>query len=155
MREVTNYAGASGNHRARLTGAAGNANGNGSERGECGCGQRSHRASDPAPISPDFGITSYELAEYIRSFARWCAQRVEGPGMVEYDRGSHQKFEVMTPQELIQGLQEELADAANYISMISLHIGRLAKSLPDKDERNGSDMGSAGSSDSLSRQEVC
>ena len=54
--------------------------------------------------------------------------------MVEYDRGSHQKFEVMTKQELIRGLQEELADAANYISMLSLSVGRLAKHLPKESD---------------------
>lgn len=104
-----------------------------------------------APASPDFGISSYELAQYVRDFARWCAQRVEGPGMVEYDRGSHQKFEVMSTQELIQGLQEELADASNYISMISLLIGRLAKSLPKDDYEREEDPGRTRPANPVSR----
>ncbi len=32
------------------------------------------------PSSPDYGITTYELSQYVRDFARWCAQRVEGVG---------------------------------------------------------------------------
>ena len=71
--------------------------------------------------------------------------------MVEYDRGSHQKFEVMSTQELIQGLQEELADASNYISMISLLIGRLAKSLPKDDYEREEDPGRTRPANPVSR----
>ncbi len=102
------------------------------------------------PSSPDYGITTYELSQYVRDFARWCAQRVEGVGMAEYDRVTHQKFEEMSIQQLVQGLQEELADAQNYIAMISLLIGRLAKSLPKESDERETDMGNSGSPNSVS-----
>jgi len=126
--------------RARLAAARSNDSVDGVDDRECGPSHRQGGAAS-APASPEFGISSYELAQYVRDFARWCAQRVEGPGMVEYDRGSHQKFEVMSTQELVQGLQEELADAQNYIAMISLLIGRLAKSLPKESDEREKDPG--------------
>lgn len=71
--------------------------------------------------------------------------------MAEYDRVTHQKFEEMSIQQLVQGLQEELADAQNYIAMISLLIGRLAKSLPKESDERETDMGNTGSPDPVSR----
>lgn len=138
------------NERAGLAATFTDAPSNGHEGGQRGYGDGAGGAGS-APASPDFGISSYELAQYVRDFSRWCAQRVEGPGMVEYDRGSHQKFEVMSTQELIQGLQEELADASNYISMISLLIGRLAKSLPKDDYEREEDPGRTRPANPVSR----
>jgi len=85
------------------------------------------------PTSPTFGITPVELGNYVRSFADYCASRVEHDGLREYDRGDHQAFEALTLQELVVGTQEEIADAANYLAMVSLHIGRLSKTLLFKD----------------------
>ena len=85
------------------------------------------------PTSPTFGITSVELGNYVRSFADYCASRVEHDGLREYDRGDHQAFEALTLQELVVGTQEEIADAANYLAMVSLHIGRLSKTVLFKD----------------------
>ena len=136
--------------RVRMDKSAGNAD----SHGDADClsepSGRDGSAARP-PGSPDYGITSYELAQYVRDFARWCAQRVEGDGMVQYDRGTHQKFEEMKLQELVQGLQEELADAQNYIAMISLLIGRLAKSLPKESDERETGMGNTGSPDPVSR----
>ena len=77
------------------------------------------------PSSPTFGITSNELGNYVRRFADYCASRVEGEGLKEYDRGTHQAFEDMSLRQLVVGTQEELADTANYLAMISLLIGRM------------------------------
>jgi hemerythrin-like domain-containing protein len=85
------------------------------------------------PVSPTFGITSVELGNYVRSFADYCASRVEHDGLREYDRGDHQAFEALTLQEIVVGTQEEIADAANYLAMVSLHIGRLSKTALFKD----------------------
>ena len=79
------------------------------------------------PSSPDFGITSNELGNYVRRFAEYSASRVEAEGLKEYDRGTHQAFEDMSLQQLVVGTQEELADTANYLAMISLLIGRIGK----------------------------
>ena len=87
------------------------------------CGSKDRNIDVPG--SPAFGITSNELGNYVRRFADYCASRVESDGFKEYDRGTHQAFEEMSLRQLVVGIQEELADTANYLAMISLLIGRL------------------------------
>lgn len=95
-------------------------------RTECDiCGSK-HRYID-VPSSPAFGITSNELGNYVRRFSEYCASRIESEGLKEYDRGTHQAFEDMSLRELVVGIQEELADTSNYLSMISLLIGRMGE----------------------------
>jgi hypothetical protein len=90
-----------------------------------------HRVAGTAPASPDYGMSTPQLAEYVREFAEYCAGRIETSGRDNYDLEDHQAFEDMTVHELVVGLQEELADAAVYAAMVSLLVGRLARQIPE------------------------
>lgn len=118
---------------------------------DCTCGSGDRAGNRGAPAGIPYGITSGQLADYVREFAEFQVSRVMADGMTQYDRGTHQAFEDMTVNELVTGAVEELADLAVYASMISLQLQRLAKSLTDKDMGDGSDMGSARSTDTPAR----
>lgn len=145
---VPNYDWPARDKRARLENLIDEARGDGSSDPETESSSRAS-ASGP-PESLPFGITSQDLAFYIRDFAEWQVERVTGPGMVEYDRGSHQAFETMTGKELVLGAQEELCDLANYLVMLSLKLGRVAQHLP-KESNERDDPGSSRSSSSPAR----
>ena len=131
--------------RRRLADTAGQPQEHGVSDSERGSGDRAGDRGAPACIP--YGITSRQLANYVRDFAEFQVSRVMSDGMKQYDRGSHQAFEDMTVNDLVTGAVEELADLAVYASMISLQLQRLAKSLTDKDMGDGSDMGNARSTD--------
>ena len=131
--------------RQRMAHAARRSQEHGPSDRERGSGDRARDRGAPAPIP--YGITSSQLADYVREFAEFQVSRVMSDGMKQYDRGTHQAFEDMSVNELVTGAVEELADLAVYASMISLQLQRLAKSLTDKDMGDGSDMGSARSTD--------
>ena len=145
---VPNYDWPARDKRARLENPIDDTRGNGFSDLET---QSSSRASvGGPPESLPFGITSHDLAFYIRDFAEWQVERVTGPGLIEYDRGSHQAFETMTSSELVLGAQEELCDLANYLVMLSLKLGRVAQHLP-KESNERDDTGSSRSSMSPAR----
>jgi hypothetical protein len=145
---VPNYDWPARDKRARLENPIDDTRGNGFSDLET---QSSSRASvGGPPESLPFGITSHDLAFYIRDFAEWQVERVTGPGLIEYDRGSHQAFETMTSSELVLGAQEELCDLANYLVMLSLKLGRVAQHLP-KESNERDDPGSSRSSMSPAR----
>jgi hypothetical protein len=125
--------------RQRMAHAARRSQEYGLSDSERGSGDRAGNRGAPAGIP--YGITSSELADYVREFAEFQASRVMSDGTRQYDRGTHQAFEDMSVNELVTGAVEELADLAVYASMISLQLQRLAKSLQDKDTGDGSNLG--------------
>ena len=108
---------------------------------DCTCGSGDRAGNRGAPAGIPYGITSSQVADYVREFAEFQVSRVMADGMRQYDRGTHQAFEDMSVNELVTGAVEELADLAVYASMISLQLQRLAKSLQDKDTGDGSNLG--------------
>ena len=117
--------------RQRMAHAARRSQEHGPSDRERGSSDRARDRGAPAPIP--YGITSGQLADYVREFAEFQVSRVMSDGMRQYDRGTHQAFEDMTVNELVTGAVEELADLAVYASMIALQIQRIAKSIEDKD----------------------
>ena len=51
-----------------------------------------------------------------------CRSRMVGVGAGQYDYGSEQAFERMTPRELLEGAREELLDLINYAGMTIYRI---------------------------------
>lgn len=79
-----------------------------------------------APRVPGFGLNVDQLYDYQREFTEYAAGRLLGVGKEQYDRGSVQKFETMSVNELIDGLREELADVVNYATMLDILVARLS-----------------------------
>lgn len=80
-----------------------------------------------APLAPDHGMTAEQLHRYQQEFTLYAANRLLTVGKEQYDEGTEQKFESMTPYELAVGLREELADVINYAVMIDILLTRIAR----------------------------
>lgn len=74
-------------------------------------------------------MTSAELADYFADFVTAGQARVNGVGAEQYANPEGQKFETMTPLELIQWAREEAQDLAVYAAMVDIQLSRLAERL--------------------------
>lgn len=81
----------------------------------------------PAPDLIPYGLTALEFHDYQQKFTKFAASRILGVGKSQYDHGSAQAFEDMTPYDLGTGLREELADVVNYAVMIDIQLTRIAQ----------------------------
>lgn len=79
-----------------------------------------------------WGMTSEQLAEYFAEFIRRAQARVTGIGHSQYGSDSEQRFEAMTPAELIDWAREEAQDLAVYAAMIDIRLARIAEDLAKK-----------------------
>lgn len=79
--------------------------------------------------APGFGMSSDDLALYVRQFIERATARVKGVGNDQYNEGDYQKFEAMPLDELLDMLQEELQDAAVYAAMLDIRIKRYRDAL--------------------------
>jgi hypothetical protein len=75
-------------------------------------------------------MTVHELANAQQRFANYARFRLQMQSG-EYDRGSEQAFEGMTPQRLIMELRDELADAVNYLSFLDVQLSRWQRTMED------------------------
>jgi hypothetical protein len=82
-----------------------------------------------APEVPPHGMTSEQLAEMVGEFMAFCQSRVRGVGNEQYDEGTHQKFEAMALDELIEYTVEELSDIVNYSTMVYVRLKRIQEAL--------------------------
>lgn len=97
----------------------------GFDRQERGLADRDdHRASAP-DVPLKLGMTVDELLKHQQEFTAYARSRLGGVGAQQYDRGGAQQFEYMDPDELVQGLREELADIINYAVMIDIQVQRF------------------------------
>lgn len=85
---------------------------------------------DP-PVTPKYGMTSRELADYQKQLATYARGRILGVGNEQYDYGMFQKFENMTIDELWTGAREEIADLINYVTMLDIMLGRLVRTVDE------------------------
>jgi hypothetical protein len=83
------------------------------------------------PITPPVGMSSDALSQYVLEFASFCMARVTGPGKDQYDHGGSQKFEALSPDQLLDELAEELADVGNYAAMLFIRVRRVQAALRD------------------------
>jgi hypothetical protein len=83
------------------------------------------------------GVSTQDLVSFIESFASLRASRVKSVGHSQYAIAQGQKFESFTPSDTIRELNEELADASNYIDFLAIKLLNLAHimevGLPDCD----------------------
>lgn len=81
------------------------------------------------PAIPPKGMSSKDLADYVGDFIRAAQARVNGVGDEQYSIPEGQKFEGMTPNELIQMAREEAQDLAAYAAMMDIRLARMAEKL--------------------------
>jgi hypothetical protein len=75
-------------------------------------------------------MTVQELAKAQRMFSNYSRFRLQMQGK-EYDEGSEQAFERMTPQRLIMELRDELADAVNYLAFLDVQLSRWQREIEE------------------------
>lgn len=76
------------------------------------------------PKVPDYGMTSEELSAFVADFAHRCGSRIITAGQAQYDRGTHQAFEEMTLDQMLEGTLEEIEDAVNHLIMTWINLRR-------------------------------
>jgi len=77
-------------------------------------------------------VTSDQLAARVDAFARACWGRVRDKGnLADYDSGDTQRFEKMTPLELVVWAREEAQDLSNYAAMLDIQLQRIEERLRD------------------------
>lgn len=74
-------------------------------------------------------MSSVELADYVERFIGDCTGRVLGVGEEQYSEDTHQKFETVEFDKLLEMLQEEIQDAAVYAAMLDIRIRRIRETL--------------------------
>jgi hypothetical protein len=75
-------------------------------------------------------MTIQELAKAQRMFSNYSRFRLQMQGK-EYDEGTEQAFERMTPQRLIMELRDELADAVNYLAFLDVQLSRWQREIEE------------------------
>lgn len=81
------------------------------------------------PKSP---ITVHELSNAQRRFCNYARYRLLMHSK-EYDEGTEQAFERMTPQRLIMEVRDELADALNYLTFLDVQLSRWQRTIEETD----------------------
>lgn len=76
-------------------------------------------------------MTSDELAARVEVFILACRGRVLGSGRDQYEMGGVQRFESMTPLELVGWAREEAQDLAVYATMVDVRLQALEEKLRD------------------------
>lgn len=84
------------------------------------------------PVAPPPGVSTQQLAEFQRRFATYARLRLLGPGADQYVRDGKQKFESLSPRQLVQELLDELADIVNYAAMLAIQLQRLPDRLEEE-----------------------
>lgn len=84
---------------------------------------------DELPAVPPPGMTSEQTAAVVGEFMAFCQSRILGVGDEQYGEGTHQKFEAMALDELIEYTVEELADIVNYSTFLYVRLSRIREAL--------------------------
>ncbi|WP_144121145.1 hypothetical protein [Catellatospora sichuanensis] len=82
--------------------------------------------------APPVGMTSAQLAEYTDGFIRAAMARVNGVGSEQYETPEGQRFERMSPVQILEMAREEAQDLAVYAAMTDIRIARLIDALEAK-----------------------
>ncbi|WP_200209077.1 hypothetical protein [Micromonospora coerulea] len=83
------------------------------------------------PVVPE-GMTPDALAEYVGAFVKLAQGRIKGTGADQYATPEGQRFERMTPGELVEWAREEAQDLAVYAAMLDIRLARVADALKRK-----------------------
>jgi len=75
-------------------------------------------------------MTVAELGNAQRCFSNYARYRLQMQGK-EYDGGTEQAFERMTPQRIIMELRDELADAVNYLAFLDVQLSRWQREIEE------------------------
>ena len=71
------------------------------------------------------GLTSLEYANAQEDLCNYARQRILTVGAEQYDRGSVQRFESFSVDEVINEAIDELADLINYAAQAAILLGRI------------------------------
>jgi hypothetical protein len=78
-----------------------------------------------SPDVPPYGMTSEQLYAFAQTFCNVANSRILREGAQQYDRGSVQKFEDMTPVKIVAEIRAELMDIVNYAAMLDIQMARM------------------------------
>lgn len=95
--------------------------------------QEQQSGSDIMDKVKGFGLTTEELADYCKMFIVDCTNRIKGVGDQQYSNPGYQKFEVMELDDLLEGIEEEIRDIPNYLTMLFIRIRRIREALKTAD----------------------
>lgn len=71
------------------------------------------------------GLTSQQYADAQEDICNYARQRILTVGAEQYDRGSMQRFESFTFDEVINEAMDELADLINYAAQAAILLDRI------------------------------
>jgi hypothetical protein len=74
-------------------------------------------------------MTSEELSHEVAATIAACHDRIVGVGKAQYDDGKQQRFEKMTPAEILSELQEEAEDLIVYAVMARIRVQNMIDRL--------------------------
>lgn len=74
-------------------------------------------------------MTSEELAEETERIISCAQSRILGTGKNQYSTGGTQKFEEMTPLDLLDEAQDEILDLINYSVMTYIRVERIKQTI--------------------------
>lgn len=76
------------------------------------------------------GVTSDELARRVEKTIRACRERVTGVGREQYEQADgSQRFELMTPLEVVRWAREEAQDLNVYATMLDVRLQQIEEAL--------------------------
>lgn len=78
-------------------------------------------------LPPDYqayGLTTDQLSEAQSWFTRYARLRIENLGRKQYEKADHQRFEELSPVEILVEMRDEIADAVNYLAFLDIQISR-------------------------------
>jgi hypothetical protein len=71
------------------------------------------------------GLTSQQYADAQEDICNYARQRILTVGAEQYDRGSVQRFESCSVDEVINEAMDELADLINYAAQAAILLNRI------------------------------
>ena len=102
---------------------------NGGEDRDSDSGTRPQHGKNSATRATYFpevtGLTSIEYANAQEDLCAYARQRILTVGAEQYDRGSMQRFETLTVDEVINEAIDELADLINYAAQAAILLDRV------------------------------
>lgn len=75
------------------------------------------------------GMSSEDLAHSVHAVIHYCMDRVNGVGAEQYAEETHQKFEAMSMEDLMEYQIEEIADDINYAVMRFIRLRRIQAAM--------------------------
>lgn len=75
---------------------------------------------------PPFGMSSAQITQYTEKFLHGCMARI---GNEEQNTSAYQKFETMSPLEILDAVEGEVMDIPNYCAFLYILIQRMKNGI--------------------------